>query len=449
MTMKKLASLTAFAMIAVGCRSAAPITTQPPIAVERAVLTSATFSERANVAALVRDVRRVVVNITAVEAVQLPEPSNDTKPSAAPRLLTYRHELQGAGFILDSSGLIATNAHLVAGASMVRVQLWDERELPAQVVGVDALLDVALLRVNGVSNLPAAALGSSAEIDVGEPVIAIGNPFGFKHSVTAGIVSARTQIVEAPIDDFIQTDAAINPGNSGGPLFNRRGEVIGMNTAIALSGHGIGFAVPIDAFERVVPQLLRRGYVQRGDLGFELQVIDAPLAKALHVEPSVGALVSAMEVKGPAERGGVKRGDVVLAIDGTAVHAPRELELMIARKAPGSRAELSVRRNGRTLSLVITVGELVPDEILPFPHEWPTPKGWGVELAEDGGAVVVRDVAVGSILDGRLENGDQIIEIDHAPVKTTGDVERRWNAAGPHLVWLRRDGVPRFVGLDR
>jgi S1-C subfamily serine protease len=447
--MKKLASLTMVAVIAAGCRPAAPTRTQAPVAVERTVLTSAMLTERTDVAELVRDMRRVVVNITAVEAVRLPEASKETKASASPRFLTYRHELEGAGFILDSSGLIATNAHLVAGASLVRVQLWDDRELTAQVVGVDAVLDVALLRVSGVADLPAAALGSSAEIEVGEPVIAIGNPFGFKHSVTAGILSARTRIVEAPIDDFLQTDAAINPGNSGGPLFNRRGEVIGMNTAIAMSGQGIGFAVPIDAFERVLPQLLTRGYVERGDLGFELQAIDGPLAKALQVEPSVGALVSAMEVKGPAERAGVKRGDVVLALDGTTVRAPRDLELMIARKAPGSRAELSVRRNGKALSLVTEVGELAPDEILPLPREWPKPKGWGVELAEDRGTVTVRDVAIGSVLDGRLENGDQIIEIDYAPVRTTGDVEGRWNAAGPHLLWIRRDGVPRFVGLDR
>ena len=435
---KSLAGLTLFAIVAVGCCRATPASTLP---LERPQVTSVTSATTSSVE-LVRDIRRVVVNITSVEAVRVPD------PSAKSRFITFRHEMEGAGFILDPAGHIVTNAHLVAGASTIRVQLWDEREVTARVVAIDSLLDVAILSVDA-GELPAAALASSESVQIGEPVLAIGNPFGFKTTVTSGIVSAKSRAMEGPLDDFIQTDAPINPGNSGGPLFNRRGEVVGINTSIALNGQGIGFAVPIDALREVLPQLLAKGYVERGDLAFELQAIDAPLVKALHLAGTSGALVSMLEPGGPADRAGVHRGDVVVALDGVLVRNARQLELAIARHAPGSRVELSLLRDGKSLRVTAETGELDPDEILPPAREASKPRGFGVDLVDDRGEVLVRDVAIGSPLDGRIERGDRIVEIDGVPARSPADVELRWNRPGQHLLWIRREGVARFVGVER
>lgn len=444
MSIKSLGGLTLFAIVAVGCCRATPASSLPPV--ERPVLTSVTFHRSPEASSdatdVVRDIRRVVVNISAVEAVAVPDPAAKT------RFVTFRREQEGAGFILDSSGHIVTNAHLVAGASVIRVQLWDERELTARLVAIDSLLDIALLTVEA-GELPVASLASSASLQIGEPVLAVGNPFGFKHSVTAGIVSAKSRVMEGPLDDFIQTDAPINPGNSGGPLFNRRGEVVGINTSIALNGQGIGFAVPIDALREVLPQLITKGYVERGDLGFELQAIDASLVKPLHLERPAGALVSMLEPDGPADRAKIHRGDVVIAIDGAKVGGPRELELAIARHAPGSRVELSLVRDGKPVTVTAGIGELDPDEVLPLPRAIAKPRGVGVDLIDDRGEVRVRDVAIGSPLEGRLERGDHVVEVDGVPAKVAAEVELAWNRPGAHLLWIRREGVARFVGLDR
>lgn len=397
--------------------------------------------------ALARVLRPTVVNIVATEAVQVSEPGHVATESPR-RLLTFRHELHGAGFFLDARHVV-TSAHLVADASTVRVQLADERELPAKIIGQDPALDVAVLSVAAPPDVTVASLGSSAALEVGEPVIAIGNPLGFGHSVTAGIVSAKGRVLEDVLDDLIQTDTPINPGNSGGPLFNRRGEVVGMTSSIATPATGVAFAIPIDALREVIPELIAHGHVARGQLGVDLQALDEALVDVLRLPSPSGAIVAAVDPEGPSARAGLRRGDVIVGFEGGRVRSARELERSIARRAPGSRVVLAALRDGKDLDVSAVLSEREGEEIPARPPA-PTPAGWGIDLIDDDrGEVRVRDVLSGSVLDGRLERGDHIVEVDRAPVTTARDAEERWSTPGPHLLWIERDGSPRYVGLTR
>src|SRR5262249_13911730 len=232
----------------------------------------------------------------------------------------YRQKALGSGFIVDTAGHVVTNAHVVEEADSVRVKLADDREFDAKVKGRDARLDLAVLELVGAHDLPTVSLGSSQELRVGEYVVAIGNPFGLGNTVTMGIVSAKSRSIGAgPYDDFVQTDASINPGNSGGPLFNLRGQVVGINTAINPPGKGIGFAMPVDALKDVLPQLLSAGKVARGRLGVAVQPVDTALAKALGLDKTKGALVGDVEPGGPADKAGLRPGDLILKVDQTEI----------------------------------------------------------------------------------------------------------------------------------
>ncbi len=268
----------------------------------------------------------------------------------------------GSGFIIDPSGLVVTNNHVIGNSTRVQVSLQNGRDYTARVVGADELTDLALLRIEDRTALPAVALGSSAAMRVGNWVLAAGNPFGLGGSITVGIISARGREIGAgPFDDFIQTDAPINPGNSGGPLFNMAGEVIGINTAIyspSGASAGIGFAVPSDMARSVIQQLRNGGRVERGWLGVAVQDLPTPeegVRRAGAPAPR-GVLVAGVERGSPAARAGLRQGDLVLSINGDRVDTSRALVRTIAAVAPGQTVQLSILREGRPSDVPVQVG---------------------------------------------------------------------------------------------
>ncbi len=266
----------------------------------------------------------------------------------------------GSGFIVSEDGYILTNAHVIEGAEEVLVRLADKRELPARVIGADARSDVALIKIEA-RGLPQVKLGDPAALKVGEWVVAIGSPFGFDHSVTAGIVSAKGRsLPDENFVPFIQTDVAINPGNSGGPLFNLRGEVVGINSQIySRTGGfmGLSFAIPIDVAMDVQTQLREKGRVQRGRIGVVIQEVSRDLAESFGLPRAAGALVSAVEPGGPAAQGGVQQGDVILRFAGHAVENSTDLPRIVAASRPGAKVEVEVLRGGASRTLTLSVGE--------------------------------------------------------------------------------------------
>ncbi len=270
----------------------------------------------------------------------------------------------GSGFIISSDGYILTNAHVVDSADRITVRLTDKREFKAKVIGADKRTDVALLKIEA-SGLPRIEQGDPNKLKVGEWVVAIGSPFGFDNSVTAGIVSAKGRMLpQENYTPFIQTDAAINPGNSGGPLFNMKGEVVGINSQIyTRSGGsmGLSFAIPIDVAMEVVSQLKATGKVTRGRIGVTIQEVTRDLAESFGLDKAGGALVSGLEKGGPADKAGIQVSDVILKFDGKDVNSSADLPRIVARAHPGSKAAVVVWRKGKTREVTLTVGEM-PDE---------------------------------------------------------------------------------------
>jgi serine protease Do len=274
-----------------------------------------------------------------------------------------RHAL-GTGFIISKEGYIVTNNHVVKDADEIVVTNSDGKEFKAELIGTDPKLDLALLKITS-KKIQAVKLGDSDKMRVGDWVVAIGNPFGLEQTVTAGIVSAKGRVIgSGPYDDFIQTDAAINPGNSGGPLFNVKGEVIGINTAIySQSGgnNGIGFAIPINLAKTVFKDLRENGHVQRARLGVRIQDIDEEIMKALGLDNRQGALVPQVESGSAADKAGIQAGDVIVSLDGKAILKSHDLPIKIARHQPGDKVVLGVIRDGKHKSIAVIVEEM-PDE---------------------------------------------------------------------------------------
>jgi serine protease Do len=438
-----------------------------------------------DVATLVAKVRPSVVNITTVHEMRVPRTDFGLPGGGDLRDLlpffhqgpTRRHggdegggtsggdavlkqQALGSGFLVDDHGHVVTNAHVVDEATVVKVRLADDREYPAKVVGKDERLDVAVLELQAApSDLPTAALGSSDGLRVGEYVVAIGNPFGLGNTVTMGIVSAKGRAIGAgPYDDFIQTDASINPGNSGGPLFNLHGQVVGINTAINPQGKGIGFAIPIDAVRDVLPQLVATGHVARGRLGVLIQGMDDDLAKALGMDRPHGALVERVEPGAPAEKAGIKSGDVIVAVDGRDVSRSEDLPRIIARRVPGSRVKLTVVRDKTTREVDATLakleGEASPSEAAPAGPGTASGErsALGIAVDEQDGRVVVARVATDGPADGKLRPGDVIEELDHHPVTSAGDLAAKVRAAPsdrPVLLRVKRGDQSQYVAIRR
>ncbi len=289
----------------------------------------------------------------------------------------------GSGFVIDPGGYIVTNRHVVEGADDIDVQFSTGKQFKAKLVGEDAKTDVALLKITPQGKIPSVPLGDSDRLQVGDWVLAAGNPFGLSHTLTAGIVSARDRVIGAgPYDDFIQTDASINPGNSGGPLFDQHGRVVGINTAIfSQSGGniGIGFATPINLARAVVDQLRTTGKVTRGWLGVSIQPLGPDLRQALGLGDTEGALIADVIPKSPAEASGLKRGDVVIGMDGRPISEPGQLSRTIATMNPGTTTRLQIIRDGKERTLDVKVGKQ-PDD-----HGGPQELAQGEQ--EDGGNV--------------------------------------------------------------
>ena len=265
----------------------------------------------------------------------------------------------GSGFIVSEDGYILTNNHVVEKADEITVTLLDKGEFKAEVVGTDPRTDIALIKIKTGKKLPHVHLGDSEKLEIGEWVVAIGNPFGLGHTVTAGIVGAKGRIIgSGPYDAFIQTDASINPGNSGGPLFNLQGEVVGIATAIIQGGQGIGFATPVHLAKSVLGQLKEKGKVTRGWLGVYIQRLTPEMADSLSVPGKKGALVADVTKDGPAEKAGIRSGDVIVSFNGKEVNDEHELPQIVASTKPGAKADVKVIREGKTISIPVTISEM-------------------------------------------------------------------------------------------
>jgi serine protease Do len=279
-----------------------------------------------------------------------------------PKPREYKQHGQGSGFIISKDGFILTNNHVVEGADSIKVTLSDDRDFEAKVIGTDPQTDVALLKIEDPENLPVLPLGDSANLEPGEWVIAIGNPFGLSQTVTVGVVSAtgRSSVGISDYENFIQTDAAINPGNSGGPLINGRGEVVGINTALfsKTGGYmGIGFAIPINMVKSIEDQLQKEGKVTRGWLGVVIQNVDKDLAESFGLKQVGGILISEVQKDSPASAAGLQQGDVILRLDGVELQDVSDLRNRVALLQPGSKAMVDIMRSGREKKIQISIGE--------------------------------------------------------------------------------------------
>src|SRR6266513_568118 len=326
-------------------------------------------------ASLAKRVGPSVVNVSTTQvrkaAADAPSPFEDDDPMSqfwqrffggrVPRGPQRQNGL-GSGFIIDRNGTILTNYHVVDGAQKIAVTLSDGKTYDAKVIGKDQKTDIAVIKIDAGQDLPVATLGDSDNLEVGEWVMAIGNPFGLDHTVTSGIVSAKGRHIGAgPYDDFIQTDASVNPGNSGGPLVNGRGEVVGINVAIVSqtgANVGIAFAMPINLVKELLPQLQTKGTVTRGWAGLAIQEVTPDIAQAFGLAKPGGALVAGIVKGGPAERGGIKVGDIVTEYDGRQVKDANEFPLMVARTPVNKDVRMKVFREKKEIAMTMTIGEL-------------------------------------------------------------------------------------------
>jgi serine protease Do len=373
----------------------------------------------------------------------------------------------GSGVIVDPKGYILTNNHVIENARDITVRLSDSRKLPAKLVGRDPKTDLAVLKVDAPGPLPAAELGDSDALRVGQWAIAIGNPFGLDRTVTVGIVSAtaRNRVGLTTYENFIQTDASINPGNSGGPLLNLDGRVIGINTAIVATGQGIGFSIPINEARMVMSQLIARGRVVRGWLGVVIQDVTDELSSSFGVGERQGVLVADVMRGSPAESAGVRPGDVVVEFGGVPVREVPDLQRRAAGVAPGQSVALRVVRDGKPVSVTVLIGEMPTDETAVSAVE-PQAERFGLQvepLAPDAAArlglpsgrgVVVTDVAPGSPADrAGLRRADVVLEVNRRPVIDTAELGRALAALKPGdsvLVYVHRAAAGnQYVVLQR
>ena len=426
---------------------------------------------------LARELKPAVVNISTKRAPEAPEgmsPFGDderfnqffrhffgNQPRRPARSL-------GSGFVINADGHIVTNHHVVDGATEIKVKLSDGRELGARVVGRDSKTDLALIKVEA-TGLPVIPLGNSAALQVGEPVMAIGNPFGLEQTVTTGIVSATGRVIgEGPYDNFIQTDASINPGNSGGPLIDSRGQAIGINTAIFTQtggSVGIGFAIPIDLAKTVVTQLASTGHVVRGYLGVSIQPVTADLAKGFGIGEAAGALVSSVVTGSPAAKAGVKPGDVITEYNGRKVPRSEDLPRAVAETAIGREVPLTVLRDGKPVTLRVTIGRLAEPATAAASKSRDTAKdALGLSLSSltaaearerglgERAGVLVRGVQEGSpAANAGLRPGDVVTEINRTPVKNVEDVKQAMEKRTkdkPALFLVHRDGGTVYIAVD-
>ena len=434
---------------------------------------------------LVKETSAAVVNISTTQKVktgmaQLPEGFEMPEfPEDSPFGELFKHFFDqdkgtpsyrdskslGSGFIISADGYVLTNFHVVKNADEIIVRLSDRRELVAEIVGEDKRSDIALLKIDA-SNLPVARIGKSSDLEVGEWVLAIGSPFGFDHSATAGIVSAMGRsLPRENYVPFIQTDVAINPGNSGGPLFNQEGEVVGVNSQIysRTGGYmGLSFAIPIEVAMDVVDQLKTSGKVSRGWLGVLIQDVTLDLAESFGMKQPRGALVAKVLPDSPAEDAGIRVGDVIVAFDGKQVDHSSSLPPIVGSTKVGVKIPVDVIRNGKEKTVRVKLGELPEDETQARKREPEAEKvnrvGLGVvdlneeqraELEIDHGVLVNR-VVNGAASKAGIREGDVILSIDNKPVKSANQFQEMVEglSAGKSVaVLLQRSGSPTFLAI--
>ncbi|MCX5801762.1 MAG: DegQ family serine endoprotease [Candidatus Eisenbacteria bacterium] len=375
----------------------------------------------------------------------------------------------GSGVIVSKDGYVLTNYHVIADADKIQVTLYNDKKYDAKVVGSDSKTDVAVIKIEA-DDLPVARFGDSRQMEVGEWVLAVGSPFSeqLEQTVTAGIVSAkgRSNVGLAEYEDFIQTDAAINPGNSGGALVNLRGEVIGINTAILSrtgGNQGIGFAIPIEMAKKVMEDLVRQGKVVRGWMGVVIQNIDENMAQALGLEAPRGIVISEITKGGPAEKAGLRRGDVILEFNGKKVDDTVALRNMVVETKPGSRAEATILRDGNEKKVTLELGELPVEEAAPAETREKAVSEIGIEVETLTSALASRlgyegeeGVVVTSVKGGSpaqtagIAQGDLVKEVNKEKVKTASEYEKalakskRGEAA---LFLIRRANATLFVAV--
>ncbi len=449
-----------------------------------------------NLADLAEQVDDAVVNISATQTIEekgsaIPDLPKGTpfdemfeeffkNHGGVPHPRAQKAQSLGSGFVIDPSGIVITNNHVVGDANDIVVIFTDGRKLKAKVIGKDSKVDVAVLKVESDKPLKSVKFGDSDKARVGDGVMAVGNPFGLGETVTAGIISARNRNIDSgPYDDFLQTDASINKGNSGGPLFNMQGEVIGINTAIlSPSGGsiGIGFATPSAAVQPVIAQLEQFHETRRGWLGVRIQPVDDTIAESLGLGTARGALIAGVEDKGPAKPAGLKAGDVIVKFDGKDIKESRDLPRLVASTSVGSTVDVVVVRNGQEVTKSVTLGRLedgekvaeIPTEDNSSADESPVHKALGMEFSgitddarktfkikDSVKGVIVTSVEPGSpAADRGLRPGDVIEEVNHQAVEKPVDLAKaidaakKDNAKKPALLLVANgDGVARFVAV--
>ena len=372
----------------------------------------------------------------------------------------------GSGFIVDKAGYILTNNHVVAKADDIKVTLSDGRSYEAEVKGTDPKTDIALIKIDAENHLPVASLGDSDALQVGEWVMAIGNPFGLNHTVTVGVVSGKGRVLgTGPYDNFIQTDASINPGNSGGPLINMDGDVVGINTLIFASGQGLGFSIPINLAKGIMDQLRETGTVTRGWLGVQIQTVTPELAKSLNLPEAKGALIAGVFKGDPADKAGIKVGDVVVEFDGNPIETDRELVAIVGNTLVGKEVKVKALRNGKEVKLTVDIAKRMDDEEASAEGGGDTeemkPFNLGIkvqdlteELAErfgmegPGGILVTEVEPGGSADDAGLARGDIIVEVNREKVTDIKEFRQSLGKAGkdkPLLMLVRRGKGSLFI----
>jgi serine protease Do len=381
-----------------------------------------------------------------------------------------REQALGSGVIVTSDGIILTNNHVIDGASDIKVQLSDKREFQAKLVGADPKSDVAVLKIQA-KDLPTLPVGDSKQLQVGDLIFAIGDPFGIGETATMGIVSAtgRGQLGIEDYENFIQTDAAINPGNSGGAMIDIHGNLVGVNTAILSHGsggnEGVGFAIPMSMVKPVMDQILEHGKVVRGYLGVYIQDVTSEIAKAFNYNQTGGALVGDVTPNTPGARAGLKKGDVIVKLDGQPVSSANDLRLNISQMAPGTNVKLEVWRDGKVQDFNVTLGEL-PEKTTAQNNDEQSESGGlqGVEVQEltpdiaqqinvppGTHGVVVAGVDPSSPAAGSLTSGDLIQEINHKPINNVSDYRQAMAAIGKQqsvLLLVNHGGVTRYSVVE-
>ena len=426
---------------------------------------------------LAEKVRHGVVNIQVVKKMQnigfrsmpgLPfnerDPFGDFFRHFQGNIPERKQQGVGSGFIMDREGYILTNNHVVEDADQIKVKLAGGKELKGKVVGADPKTDLALIKVDAVSELQPLKLGNSDDLKVGNWVVAVGSPFGLEQTVTAGIVSAKGRVIgSGPYDNFIQTDASINPGNSGGPLINMQGEVVGVNSAIIASGQGIGFAIPINMAKEIAPQLQKKGHVTRGLLGVSIQDITPELVKSFELKNNKGALVAQVSPNSPAQKAGIEAGDVIVSFDGRDITDSKDLSRTVASTAVGKTLSVKIIRDGKETERQVKIGEM-EEQSTSGTVKTSAHRSLGMsvqnitpQMAEELGmkkpvGVVVAEVESGGAADeASIQEGDVIREVNRQEIKNVNDFVKKIEKAkdqGRILLLIQRGQNSLFVTVS-